>query len=102
MTPSRDDTTRLLRSLNTASGDQGIPDQLLERSFEREWQEFSHHVAEIEAALSSTKPTKPERGNQELLEEVLTRVRSLERQFTQGGVRALRDEPAVYRFIRST
>jgi hypothetical protein len=85
--PVREDVLRLLTSLNTASNDAGIPNSVLEHAFDREWGVFERRIQEIETvAVSSSAPAKPPRQQHELLEEVLTRVRSLERQLAEGAV----------------
>lgn len=69
----KDDTKRLITTINNALGDQALAAQKIETAFEHWWRD-------LEWALRSVKEiagdAKPERSDREILEEVLELVRS--------------------------
>ena len=99
VTPVREDVLRLLKSLNLASGEQGIPEPLLLRTFDREWPDLDQQLSAIGNSLASMTPTKPRRSQNEMLEEVLNRVRGVERQLANDhrvrSARPLRDRSSA-------
>jgi hypothetical protein len=70
----------MIISLNQACGDQGIDENLLSRTFEREWKDLDKALTKLREDLLGGAPVKSARPQGEMLEEVLSRVRSIERQ----------------------
>jgi hypothetical protein len=75
----KEDTLKLVRSLNRALGDYLDADRLT-RAFERCWPELANVIEELrkEGAPAGEKAEK--RNNEDVLGEILQRVRNLERQ----------------------
>lgn len=74
---SKEDMLRLVQSLNAGCGE-ALDESRLMRAFNRAWNEFSTDLVEIEnwqPARSSTESRSPE----EKIDEILTRLRSMER-----------------------
>jgi hypothetical protein len=63
-------TREIVRSINTAMGDSGLPDDVLERSFNRCWKEYEARLKAI------PKPEEaPKLEDREILEEILSAIR---------------------------
>jgi hypothetical protein len=74
------DTLALLKDINGALGEEKLPEPRLLETFERWW-------PDLEKAINTPPPIadKPKtRSDRELLEEILERVRSFERQSSEG------------------
>ena len=78
---------RLVTGLNEAAGEQGIGQALLARTFEREWGELNSALGELTRSLAGAAPHKRSRPQPEMLEEVLMRLRTIERQLIPAGPR---------------
>jgi hypothetical protein len=76
----REDVWRLIKGLNLACGERGIDEPLLSRTFDREWSELETALQRLGERMAGSAPTKRPRQQGEMLEEVLSRVRSIERQ----------------------
>jgi hypothetical protein len=79
----RDDMWRVVHSLNQAS-QTPLESHRLERAFERLWRDFSEKVEEIRSASAET-TTAIERPRDDILAEVLERVREIQRSLTSRG-----------------
>ncbi|PYV30457.1 MAG: hypothetical protein DMG22_20315 [Acidobacteria bacterium] len=69
---SKLDTRRLMSTLNKALGDIALPDEQLDKTFERWWPELESALREIQSAEV---PEAPRRDQREILEEILALVR---------------------------
>jgi TIR domain len=82
-TADRDEVLKLMESINAASTDGQIKDELLRAAFERTWPDFEHVLHD----LTSSSPEQAEkRTPDEMLEEIVDTVRSISRQL--GGAAA--------------
>jgi hypothetical protein len=72
------DTLRLLHSLNESLGSDRLPDDVLERSFERCWPELERKFREVIADVPRTPVVH--RDSDELLRDVLVEIRRIGRQ----------------------
>lgn len=69
--------TKIVESINDAC-EPGLTDQLLQRAVNKWWGDLETAVGEtLERAKSRPQATEPRRGERDLLEEILTGVRSL-------------------------
>jgi hypothetical protein len=71
----KEDTSRLIQSVNKAK-DRPLDDGLLATSFDRWWPDFEKDIREI-GAEQPAGPQRAKRSQQEVLEEILTIVRTL-------------------------
>jgi hypothetical protein len=70
---NKEDTKQLLMTINKALGEQALPSERLDKSFERWWPELA---VQIEKAPSSDTTAKSSRPDRELLEEILELLRN--------------------------
>jgi hypothetical protein len=80
----REGTLKLVQSLNESLGLRGLPQQRLSDAFGRVWPDIEGelHVA----AKADLPPVPPSRDQPELVKEILTIVRELQRRFDEGGL----------------
>lgn len=76
----REDTAKLLRTLNRALGDQALDAERLDKIFELWWPELEGRLREVPPLPRDAVP-QPNRSERDLLEEVLEYVRNQERRF---------------------
>jgi hypothetical protein len=78
---NREDTFKMLQTLNVALGDRAVRPQILERTFERFWPDLDSRLSSI----TFTHVSAPvERSAEQILEEVLASVRRSETTQAQG------------------
>lgn len=70
----KDDTKKLLGTINKAMGDQALDKKLLDKQFEKWWPDLDESLRNIPATLEES---HPKRGEREMLEELLLLVRAL-------------------------
>jgi hypothetical protein len=72
----REDTKRLVRTINTALGDEKLPDEQLSRIFDRCWSDLEKELEKIPA---TTESPQPKRSVEDMTTEILEIVRGLSR-----------------------
>jgi hypothetical protein len=77
----RDDMLKFVTSLNEACASPLNPVRL-QRAFERNWDEFEPKLSVISATPTQSKPTEKVRGTEEMVSELLDRMRDLQRSLT--------------------
>jgi hypothetical protein len=70
----KDDTKKLLGTINKAMGDQALDEKLLDKQFEKWWPDLDERLGNIP---DSVEESQPKRGEREMLEELLLLVRAL-------------------------
>ncbi len=76
----REDTRKLLRTVNKALVKQSLPLDKLDRAFDQWWPELDKALADSRSMLAaSAKPAPPKRSDREILEEILELTRAQER-----------------------
>ncbi len=93
-TPDKTGLFELIRTLNSALGDQSLKEQVLEQVFETYWPQFQSKFDEI-LQETGTEEQIPERSDESILTEVLRTVRILDRRIRnleRPGHSALRRE----------
>lgn len=70
----KEDTRRLISTLNTALGEDGLPDRKLEKTFEVWWPDLEKQLEEFRSTKIASRPAR--RPEREILEEILDLVRS--------------------------
>lgn len=78
----RADMLEFMKSLNDQS-EQALEQRILERSFARSWDDFSQRVEKIDVGQESSGRRQTRRSQEDILSEVLQRVRGLERRSEQ-------------------
>jgi len=76
----KDDTKKLLGTINKALGAQALDEKLLDRQFERWWSELDKSLRNIPETVGES---QPKRGEREMLEELLLLVRALPEQWAR-------------------
>jgi hypothetical protein len=71
---NKDDTQKLVRTINQALKDEALPDEQLDKAFERWWPDLERCINNIPEAHTKIEPTRSDR---EILEELLELVRRL-------------------------
>jgi hypothetical protein len=76
--PIKDDVSKLVKTINNARGDQGLPADRLEKAFGRWWDDFEKRFNKI---VSEHKPKKQvqKRSTEDMVEEILELARSIQR-----------------------
>jgi TIR domain len=76
--PNKEDTLKLVKTINGARGDEALKDDKLLKSFNRCWSEFEEPFKEI---LANDKPKEEgkKRSRDDILEEILELSRSIQR-----------------------
>lgn len=95
-------TREIVRSLNTAMGDNGLDEDVLERSFNRCWKEYAKKLKDLPEPEEA-----PKRDPNEMLEEILsvirnpppTPMRETQVPTSEGHSIYLSKTPATVRFI---
>lgn len=86
---SEDDTRKLVKTLNGALPENNLPDEKLEKAFDRWWPDLD---SSLKATRSSKVLEKPQRSDREILEEILALVReSAKKPFTRSFNEILAD-----------
>ena len=86
----KESTREVLKSINTASADEGLDPMRLERSFETWWPDLEKTLSNIPETSESPQPSRSDR---DLLEEVLRLCRQISRQ----GNLAIEPDPETLR-----
>ncbi len=102
--PTRDGLYHLVRTLNTALGESGLREKVLEQVFETYWPQFEAKFADIVSLDEESSPS-PKRSEEEVMVEVLRTVRSMDRRIRHlehdpermRGERTRRMPPSVVR-----
>lgn len=74
---NREDFLKLLFAINRANKEKALTDDKLKRTFDLWWPDFEKKVKAAVEATPKKKALKPPRSDRELLEEVLSAVRSM-------------------------
>jgi hypothetical protein len=77
---TKDDTFRLVTTLNTAQGEGALEEKRLEKSFNKFWPDLENRLEEIRNTTQSAKPKKAKRSIEDMVEETLNRVREIQKQ----------------------
>jgi len=77
----REDMLKLVKDINKWLGDRGLPDALVERTFNTNWPDFESGIAKAKGLLP--KQAEPKRSNESLLDEILQNTRSLTAQVSK-------------------
>ncbi|HIF9455029.1 TPA: toll-Interleukin receptor [Photobacterium damselae] len=77
-TPDKDGLWELVRTINNALGEQGLKEKTLEKVYETYWPQFHKEFNRILASTSSVEEVE-ERTEDDLLKEILSNTRALER-----------------------
>jgi hypothetical protein len=83
-TANKEDTLRLLKTLNASLEKGALAEKVLEKTFEKFWPDLSNELDEIKAAMTETSPEKSPRSEIEMIEETLGIVRELRNHQSQG------------------
>jgi hypothetical protein len=73
---NKDDFFKLLKSINAVAKESALNEEVLKRSFENWWNPFSKKISEALATVPKKPAKQPERTDRQLLEEILSLVRS--------------------------
>lgn len=76
---TKDDIYKLLQAINAKLEEQTVPQDRLERQFERVWPQLEEDVRMILAAQAKPPHKTPIRKDRELLEEILTLLREMKK-----------------------
>jgi len=74
--PNREDMLKLMKTINT-QGDEKLPDERVEKAFDRWWNDFDEKFASIVKELKPTKTAK-KRPVEEMVAEILELARSIQ------------------------
>lgn len=77
--PTKEDLKKLLASINSELGDRSLKERILEQVFETYWPQFETQIDNILSSTPQAEVTKPPREESDILEELLTTVRSMDR-----------------------
>lgn len=79
---SKDEIFKLIKTINKQLKESSLPDQAVERAFEKWWPELDALLTEAAHEANKTRETKsePTRTQSEILEEILELTRSISRQ----------------------
>ncbi len=94
----KEDTKLLVETINKALGGEALPASLLERAFERSWQELQTNLEKIQKRKPSEPPV---RSNDEKIEEILTLVRGLSNESLGADLRDLKETLVGARFVEN-
>lgn len=98
---TKDDTLRLLRTLNNALGESARTAEQLERTFARWWPDLESRLQAVAKARNNLISTESVRSDREILEEALDLLRVQSRQRGRGGSPPWASFAAQGPFIRS-
>jgi len=87
----KDDTKKLLGTINKAMGDHALEGKILDKQFEKWWPDLDERLRKIPVTVEES---QPKRGEREMLEELLLLVRAL----TEG----LEEMPRRIDFLQRT
>jgi hypothetical protein len=93
----RDDFFRLFKTINAAMGDSKLEEPVLSSVFEKWWPDLEKRVQDILASAPS--PKRPKRDTNEMVEETLLLVRSIQNSL-EGNT--TRDERRAWQQMRSS
>ncbi len=82
-TIDQEDAWKLALSLNDIAGDDRLDKERLRRAFDRSWPDVSARFADLQA----TQPAAAARSEREILEELLSGVRSIQRELSDVALR---------------
>lgn len=80
-TLDKDGLFSVLKVLNQYCGSQPLTDEALRKAFDKWWSEFETRLAQI---MSAQEPSKPRRNPEDMLEEILSLVRSIDKASSPG------------------
>jgi hypothetical protein len=89
-TPTKTDTQRLIRTINRAVSGEPVPEQNLDRLFEKMWSDLEEKITTMPQSGSSASATRP-------LEEIMTEILELargeadSRKFVEGRISTIED-----------
>ena len=83
---AKEDVLRLLKTLNSALGDNALPDAHIEEAFDVWWPKLE---SQIKSPPQETSKSKPHRSDRELLEEVLALLRNQNRSSEASSAEAM-------------
>ncbi len=88
--PNKEDMLKLIKTINTNNGEKILSEERLQKAFDKWWDDFD---SKFKAILTNYKPKEeyPARPSEEILEEILGIVRSLQRTSLQSHVPSLND-----------
>lgn len=89
--PIKDSILGLVKTLNSALGNNGLDNRILEQVFDTYWPQFENRFAEILKSTESQTPSKP-RPKEDVLGEILENTRML-----NTRIRRLESETERYR-----
>ncbi|MDL5143111.1 toll/interleukin-1 receptor domain-containing protein [Bacillus atrophaeus] len=81
---SKNDVKSLVKDINSANGENGLDDNIVEMSFEKWWPDLENSINELILkykgdAQQNIQPKEPQNTSNEILEEILGSVRNQER-----------------------
>jgi TIR domain/Protein of unknown function (DUF4241) len=83
----KDDTRRLINTINKACGDKSIPHDRVDKAFEVWWPRLGEKLENIRNAIPIRKAERAKRNEREILEETLELVREIRRGSTALAAR---------------
>ena len=83
----KDDTRRLINTINKACGDKSIPQDRVDKAFEVWWPRLGEKLENIRSATPIRKAERTKRTEREILEETLELVREIRRGSTALAAR---------------
>ena len=87
---NKEDTSRLVQTINQVLGGDALSEEHLKRAFEKWWPELEEALGNVPTPQEKQESKRPER---EMLEEILVSVRALERQIAQVALEREVREP---------
>ncbi|VVB96488.1 TIR domain protein [uncultured archaeon] len=73
---NKEDTHKLMHTINKALGDRALPEKQLNKSFEKYWPDFEENIKKIPEAQTKT---ESHRSDREVLNDLLQLVRNIDR-----------------------
>ena len=81
---NRDDTLRLVKTINSALGDGALKDGPIEAAFAKWWPDLEPRLAQAAAVAAQGQPAAPARTDRNILEEILDLVRTAARDASES------------------
>lgn len=94
---TKEDTLRVINSINDAQVDNKLTSQQIHSSFEKWWPDLERELSSLPEPEDDAKA--PERSNEDILEEILIRVRNLPREVTR--IVEISRVPSKYRQVKA-
>lgn len=91
---SKEEIFKLLDSLNDSLGDLKLDSKILNSEFERKWPELEDSINEILSKWKPSKSTLEPRSKDEMIEEILSTVRSIKQQKAKSSLQS--QKPTKY------